>query len=165
MKSKIEFNNDLSTILKQLPEGALLTVKDGNCTNTMTIGWANFGVIWSRPIMMVAVRKSRYTHNLISKAKDFTVSFPIETDLSKELEYCGKHSGRDVDKVKECGLTYKESNKATSPIIKECDYHFECKILFSQPMDLNKLDSGIKNEYYADDDYHILYFGEIVDCY
>ncbi len=165
MKNKIEFSEDLNKVLKQLPKGAFLTVRNNDKVNTMTIGWATFGIIWNKPIMLVAVRKSRYTHNLISNSKDFTVSIPIEKNLEKGLEYCGEHSGRDVDKVKKCGLTYTEADKVSSPIIKECDYHYECKIVYDQFMNKEGLDGTIKNEYYANDDYHVYYFGEIVASY
>ena len=165
MKTKIEFNQDLDKILNQLPKGAFLTVKAKDNINTMTIGWANFGIIWRKPILMVAVRKSRHTYKLISEAEDFSVSIPVENNLEKELGYCGKYSGRDIDKIKECNLTLQESNVITSPIIKECDYHYECKIVFSQFMDSKNLDASIKDLLYPCDDYHMLYFGEILDCY
>ena len=42
--------------INKIKEGAFLTVKSGNALNTMTIGWVTFGVVWSKPIMMVAVR-------------------------------------------------------------------------------------------------------------
>ena len=38
--------------LKKIRKGAFLTVKAGNALNTMTIGWATFGFIGQRPIMM-----------------------------------------------------------------------------------------------------------------
>ncbi len=165
MRKEFEFNENLDKVLDQLPKGAFLIVKDDDKTNIMTIGWATFGFIWKKPVLMVAVRESRHTHNLISKAKDFAVSIPIEKDLSKELDFCGTYSGRDMDKAKECKLNFIDSNKISSPVIKECDYHYECKILFSQPMDLDRLDGTVKNECYPNNDHHILYFGEIVDSY
>ena len=161
----IEKSKDLDKVLKQLPGGAFLTVKNDNEVNTMTIGWANFGIVWGKPILMVAVRKSRYTHKLISKAQDYAVSVPVEIDLDKELDYCGTHSGRNENKIKKCKLHLTESKSILSPIVKECDYHYECKIVYSQFMDQSALDSSIKDQYYADDDYHVLYFGEIVESY
>ena len=165
MKKEFNYNENLDKIIKQLPNGAFLVVKHKDERNIMTIGWATFGFIWKKPILMVAVRETRHTHNLISRAKDFTLNIPIEKDLSKELDFCGTYSGKNMDKAKECRLNFANSNKVLSPIIKECDYHYECKILFSQPMDLKNLDSTVKAEYYEKDDHHILYFGEIVDSY
>ena len=35
--------------INKIKEGAFLTVKSGNALNTMTIGWASFGMVWRRP--------------------------------------------------------------------------------------------------------------------
>ena len=86
----------------QIKEGAFLTVKADGALNTMTIGWATIGYVWSRPIMMVAVRLSRHTFGLMEAAEDFTVSIP-STDMDAELDCCGTRSGRDFDKFKQGG--------------------------------------------------------------
>lgn len=165
MRKEIGFNEELKEVLNQLPKGAFLTVKDGEKINIMSIGWATFGVIWNKPMLMVAIRKSRYTYELMNNAKDFTVSVPVNVDLRKALKYCGTYSGRDVNKAKECNLTFKKANKVDSPIIAECDYHYECKTLFSQFMDPELLDENIKDRHYPNDNYHMFYFAEIVDSY
>jgi hypothetical protein len=103
--------------INNIKGGAFLTVKSGNALNTMTIGWATFGVVWSKPIMMVAVRSSRHTFGIIEAAKDFTVTAP-EGDMHKETAYCGSKSGRNVDKFKMCNLETTDSHQVASPIIK-----------------------------------------------
>lgn len=165
MKKNIPYNENLNEVLNQIKKGAFLTVKSGDILNTMTIGWASFGIIWNKPILMVMVRKSRYTHNIIEKADNFTVSVPINVDLKKALIYCGSYSGRDVDKFKEANLTEKKSQAVISPIIKECDYHYECRILFSQPMNAGPFDATLNNRFYPTGDLHTIYFGEIVESY
>lgn len=165
MKYEMTYNENLEVVLKQLSKGAFLTVSDGVNTNTMTIGWANIGIIWNKPIMMVMVRKSRHTYNIIKHAKDFTVSLPINIDLKKALVYCGSYSGRDVDKIVASELSLKKSNTVVSPIISQCDMHYECKIVHSQQLAPQNLDDSVKDRFYIDDDYHMLYFGEIMDCY
>lgn len=165
MKIEMRYNENLEKMLNQLSKGAFLTVSDGTNINTMTIGWANIGIIWNKPTMMVMVRKSRHTYSIIENAKDFTVSIPIEVDLQKSLVYCGSYSGRDVDKIKESNLSIKKSNHVISPIISQCDMHFECKIVHSQLLTPQNLEDNIKEKFYINDDYHVLYFGEIVDSY
>ena len=46
--------------INKIKKGAFLTVKSGNALNTMIIGWATFGVVWTKPIMMVAVRSPKF---------------------------------------------------------------------------------------------------------
>ncbi|HHY05139.1 MAG TPA: flavin reductase family protein [Thermoanaerobacterales bacterium] len=148
-------------ILKQIEKGVFLTVKQGDNTNTMTIGWGMLGRIWNRQIFMVLVRYSRYTYELIEKADSFTVSIPKYNTLEDALNICGTKSGRDIDKFKECNLTCEPGKTVASPIIAECDIHVECKIIYKQPLDPEKIPEEIKKVHYKTQDYHVLYYGEI----
>lgn len=165
MSRDILYNEDLKEVLDQIKKGAFLTVKSKDKINTMTIGWANFGIIWNKPILMVMVRKSRDTFNIIEQSGDFTISVPVNVDLKKALAYCGTYSGRDVDKFKEANLSLRKAKSVGSPIIKDCDYHYECNILFSQPMNSGNLDMSLVKRFYPTDDLHTLYFGEILQSY
>ena len=150
--------------MDQIRIGAFLTVKAGEALNTMTIGWATIGYVWSRPVMMVAVRFTRHTFTIIEKAADFTVSIPWE-DLGDELTFCGTKSGRDYDKFAECNLKTIPGQQVVSPIIQMRGLHYECKLVYKSAMDPAFLDSGYDERVYPAKDYHTLYFGEIVDCY
>lgn len=165
MRKEILYNEDLDKMLDQIKKGAFLTVSDGESVNTMTIGWGSVGVIWNRPIFMIAVRKSRHTYNVIENAKDFTISLPLNKNLKKELSYCGSYSGRDIDKIEACNLTTKNGKNVVSPIIADCELHYECKIVFKQDMNSTSLDKKIMERFYEDSDYHTLYFGEILSSY
>lgn len=149
--------------MTQIKKGAFLTVKADNTLNTMTIGWANIGFVWSKPIFMVAVRNSRYTFGIIEKAADFTVSIP-KTDMKEAIAFCGTQSGRTRDKFKECGLKPGQAQRTHSPIIETPGIHFECKIVFKSAMDPTFLDPEYE-KLYPNKDYHTLYFGEILECY
>lgn len=150
--------------MDQIEIGAFLTVKAGAALNTMTIGWATIGYVWSKPIMMVAVRLSRHTFTIIEKADDFTVSIP-SMDMSDELNFCGTQSGRDYDKFAECGLELTGAQLVVTPIIKAAGLHYECRIVYKSAMDPAFLDGAYDKVIYPTKDYHTLYFGEIVDCY
>ena len=150
--------------MAQIKKGAFLTVKSGKNMNTMTIGWANIGHVWRKPIMMVAVRLTRHTFGIIETAEDFTVSIP-SSDMKKEIMFCGTKSGRDYNKFKECNLQTSDSRKVVTPIIKVPGLHYECKIVYKSAMDPADLDKDYDAALYPDKDYHTLYFGEIVDCY
>lgn len=162
---KINYNELSKEMLKQLEKGAFLTVKNNDKVNAMTIGWGSIGYIWNRPIFTVLVRYSRFTYELLEKTNEFTVSVPTKSNLSKALGICGTQSGRDLDKIKAADLTLQESLSLETPIIKECDLHFECKIVHKQSMEPGLLDEGIKTDKYSDNDYHVIYYGEIVESY
>lgn len=160
----LNYMNIAGDAIAKIKKGAFLTVKAGEILNTMTIGWATFGFIWSNPIMMVAVRSSRHTFGIIEAAADFTVTVPAG-DMEKEIAFCGSKSGKDMDKFKVCNLEVISSQHVISPIIKTPGYHYECKIVFKSAMNPAYLDKGYDESLYPRKDYHTLYFGEIIACY
>ena len=163
---KVSYNQYFNEATESLSDnGAFLTVKSDNKLNTMTIGWATIGYIWGKKIMIVAVRKSRYTYQLIKESNEFTVSIPFNNKMKEELKFCGTKSGREYDKFKECNLKKQPSEMVNTPLIKGCDLHYECIIKYNQLMNIENLAESISKSYYQNDDYHTFYFGEIVNCY
>ncbi len=162
---KVDYKQYAKEFMEVLPKGVFLTVKVEDEVNTMTIGWANLGYIWGKPVLMVMVRESRYTYQLLEKTDEFTVSIPLNGGMKEELSFCGSNSGRDHDKFKECDLTSVTGQNVDTPLIEECDLHYECKIKFKQEMREKGLKEEINSNWYSDNDYHTLYFGEIVGCY
>jgi len=150
--------------MRKIRKGAFLTVRAADALNTMTIGWAMFGVIWQKPVLMVAVRKTRHTFGLMEKASDFTVSVP-SGDMSRETAFCGTQSGRDVDKFKMCGLKTSSGLHVASPVIHAPGIHIECKKIYQSALNPADLDPGLDQAIYPKQDYHTLYFGEILACY
>jgi flavin reductase (DIM6/NTAB) family NADH-FMN oxidoreductase RutF len=149
--------------ISMIEKGAFLTVQTNDQINTMTIGWALMGICWRKPILMVAVRDSRYTFGLMEAADDFCVSVPT-TDKRDEIFYCGTKSGRDVNKLEECGLTTRSGRQSASPIIDVPGLHIECRIVYKNALEPALLHSGY-HAIYPEKDFHTLYFGEIVACY
>ena len=153
----------IGRIVPLIESGAFLSAYDGNSFNTMTIGWGMTGVCWRKPVLMVAVRNSRHTYTVMESATDFTVSMPLG-NLRDEIFYCGTKSGRDVDKLAECGLKTTAAQKTATPIIDTHALHAECKIMYKSAMDPAFLDSD-HHALYPKKDYHTLYYGEILACY
>lgn len=165
MPVRSEYITDVADMLKQLPLGAFLTVKSGDKINTMTIGWGAIGFMWNRPVMMVMVRYSRYTHELIQDAVDFSVSVPLDGHLKKALAGAGSKSGRDLDKFKAFELGAETAKLINSPVIADCGLIYECRTLYKQPMEPGILEEVLDGKLYKDKDYHVLYYGEIVANY
>lgn len=144
--------------------GVFLTV-GGEKPNTMTIGWASIGYMWKMPVLTVLVRPQRHTYHLLQNADCFTVSVPTHNSLRKELAFAGSKSGRDNDKFVGHGLTPLPAQEVSAPIIAECGLHFECRTRLVQGMTPEHMDPEIRNGIYAADDFHTMFFGEIVRCY
>jgi flavin reductase (DIM6/NTAB) family NADH-FMN oxidoreductase RutF len=141
----------------------LLTAGDlaGNRFNTMAVAWGGFGVMWTLPIAMIVVRPQRHTRSFLDAAAGFTLcAFPEAH--RKALAYCGAHSGRDVDKMRETGLNPLASAHVAAPGYAEADLWIECRKLYFNDFDpANFLDPRIAKNY-PDKDYHRMYFGEVL---
>lgn len=155
--------------LKNMATGVFLTTKYKEAVNTMTIGWGGMTVVWGKPIFIVLVRDSRATYNLIDSSMEFTISVPINQKMTKELSFCGTKSLRDFDKFKECGITPLDGRKIGTPVIKEAGLHYECKVIYKQPLNQESITQIVKDKYYnpqsANKANHTVFFGEIVDHY
>lgn len=153
------------TIQRMREDGLLLVSSDAQGKpNVMTIGWGTIGSIWGRPVFLVLVRPSRYSYSRLEQNPDFTINVPPR-ELAAAAAHCGKVSGRDHDKFQEMGLTTVAGRQVRSPIIAECVVHYECRIVHRNDLAPATLPQAILDEYYPRDDYHRVYFGEIVACY
>lgn len=154
--------------VRQLPAGVFLVT--GREANPMTIGWAQWGVIWGKPILMVMVRHSRYSHGLIETGS-FTVSVPALGTMKEALAFCGSKSGRDIDKKAALHLQTVPSRINGVPGIAGCACHFECRTLLKTEASLSELEPALRSRFYGsnqatpDGDPHTLYFGEILAAY
>lgn len=162
---EISYKDKLDGVVEQLGKGVFLTVQLDDEVNTMTIGWGAIGIIWNKPVFQVLVRGSRYTHNLLEKSKEFTVSIPINQDLKQALAYCGTNSGGDVDKLKECNLSILPGRKVKAPVIAQCKRHYECRVIATQKLIEENISSDIGISFYGGGDYHTIFYGEIVSSY
>jgi len=142
----------------------LVSVNRDGKPNVMTIGWGFIGILWREPYFIIAVRPSRYTYTLLERSLDFTVNVPSK-GMERVVEYCGTFSGRDVDKFKKCGLTPLKAKVIKSPIIKECVIHYECVIKYRCDLMAKLMPEDVLSSWYPSNDYHRIYFGNIVEVY
>ncbi|MFH0911553.1 MAG: flavin reductase [Planctomycetota bacterium] len=128
--------------------------------NAMTVGWGSLGVMWSKPFAQVVVRPTRHTYGFLERADSFTLSaFPEK--YRGALEFCGGHSGRDVNKTAETGLTPIPSSRVAAPGFAEAELILECRKMYFDDLEPGHfLDPGIESNY--NHDYHRVYFGEIL---
>lgn len=162
---EIKYNEYAQEVLEALTKGAFLSVTDEGMDNTMTIGWGSVGYIWRKPVFMVMVRYSRHTYGMLDRAEEFTVSIPFGDKLKKELAFCGTKSGRDVNKFESCGIKPLRANTVNAPLIPGCHIHYECRVVYKQVLDPKALVSNMSDQFYKDDDVHVLFYGEIIGTY
>ena len=139
---------------------ALLTAGSKDDFNTMTISWGGLGTIWNKPVATVYVRQSRYTHDYMDKNEFFTISF-YSLQYKPILGVLGSKSGRDIDKIHDSKLTPKKAGKSVS--FEEAEVTIVCRKLMKQTIASENMPEDIVGQFYADNDLHDMYIGEVTD--
>ena len=160
-----EYKSIIPKLAEILPKGAFLTTKSGDKVNTMTIGWGSFGFEWGFPTAEVMVRESRYTKKAMDTEDSFTITFPQGDSMKESLGYCGQKSGRDTDKISDCGLKVISAKEVSAPVIVCKGFVLECKIISSTAMDEKSVRADILEKWYKSGDLHTFYFAEVVAAY
>jgi flavin reductase (DIM6/NTAB) family NADH-FMN oxidoreductase RutF len=130
MKSKEVFDvktvKNPSTFLFPVPTVLVTAVDAGGRPNVLTIAWT--GVVCSEPPMVsVAIQPPRYSHSLITHARDFVINIP-SAGLLRAVDACGLTSGREADKFAANGLTPVAATRVKAPLIQECPVNLECEV-------------------------------------
>lgn len=151
-------------IFRTFQTPALLTAGNREKCNTMTIGWGQMGTLWKMPVCTVYVRPERYTYHFMEEHDYFTVT--VLPEGAKEIaRICGTQSGRDVDKIKACGLTV-QYGAGEAPFFEEGELVAVCRKLFAQDMTPECVkDARVLESYGAKGGWHRIYTGEVLEAY
>jgi flavin reductase (DIM6/NTAB) family NADH-FMN oxidoreductase RutF len=79
-------------------------------------------------LLLISIDRSRYSHAGIDFHKEFVVHYPSAEQVEAAW-LCGTRSGRDIDKIKEAGLSLIDSIAVKVPTIKGVTVAFECKVI------------------------------------
>ena len=100
---------------------------------------------------------------------------PLDMPDAAINKLCGWQSGYQIDKVKEAGLLLEEPEMIRAPGIRQYPLTIECRVLYAQDQDLQKIPENIRDKMYPRDvdgtypmanrDFHTMYVGEIMDAY
>ncbi len=139
-------------------EWMLISAGDEKCHNMMTASWGFTGEMWGKDCAIAAIRPTRHTYTLTEQNDYFALCFMGDNRECHKV--CGSESGRDVDKVAKTGLT---------PIFDCGTMYFEEArlVLIVKKMYADTLkpecftDKAADTKWY-NNDYHKMYFGEIV---
>jgi len=125
----------------------LVTSTDGEGRpNIISVGWAMQADMNPAAFAIGLGQRSHSCANITASGQ-FVFALP-GAGLGEEVIYCGTHSGRDVDKFAETGLTPLPAAVVDAPLIEECVANFECKVVATQDIRT-----------------HRIFFGEVVACW
>lgn len=140
----------------------LITAGNREACNTMTASWGGLGILWGEPVATAYVRPQRYTKEFIDRERYFSLSFYGE-EYRKALGLCGSKSGRDMDKVKECGFTV-EYGLGDTPYFAEAELVLICEKQYADELKEEKfIDPTPAEKCYPLKDWHTFYIGKIVE--
>ncbi|MDN5345178.1 MAG: hypothetical protein PWQ18_1292 [Clostridia bacterium] len=121
----------------------LVGVKQGERHDLTTVAWFTQESS-NPPQVMVALHPHRYVLELLDAAGEFVLSI-LADDQEHIATYCGSHSGRDMDKIKELDLATVPSTAISTPGVRDALANLECKV---------------SNRYQSGD--HIIITGQVV---
>ena len=115
-----------SVLLNPVPVVMITCRNKEGKENVFTVAWT--GSICTKPPMLsISIRPERLSYEYIKETMEFTVNMPHRKQ-TRETDFCGVRSGRQLDKIKECGFTMVEGKDVNVPFIKECPVNIECKV-------------------------------------
>lgn len=94
--------------------------------NPITLSWT---MITSHkpPMMAISVGLTRHSLTAIRQAREFVIAFP-SSEMSKDALFHGTNSGRDMDKLAECGTRTQPATAIDCVLLADAVANFECKL-------------------------------------
>jgi flavin reductase (DIM6/NTAB) family NADH-FMN oxidoreductase RutF len=80
------------------------------------------------PLVGMSIRPSRHSYGFIQATGEFVINV-ASYKIARQVLYCGRRSGRDVDKFAGTGLTARAARFVRPPAIEECLAHLECRVV------------------------------------
>lgn len=128
MKKEVKLNR----AYRFVEPGCVVLVSSGTLQqpNVMTFSWQTPVNISEPCLILLAVNnhKVRYSYELIKQNLELVINVPGEK-LLEQTHLAGTVSGKNINKLKECGLTPVPAELVEPPLIKECSAHLECKVV------------------------------------
>ena len=144
--NKIEIGSE--TILYPMPCSIVGTQVNGK-PNYLAVAWFTM-VNFKPPCIAIALGKIHYSNAGIRQSGSFSINIP-SADMMDITDYCGIVSGKKYDKSKEFETFYGKSG--TAPMIQECPYNIDCKLINVVDLPSNELFIGEITAVYSDERY------------
>jgi flavin reductase (DIM6/NTAB) family NADH-FMN oxidoreductase RutF len=140
----------------------LITSGNAESFNTMTAAWGGFGYLWNLPVTTIFIRPQRHTFDYTEKNEFYTLCF-FEKKHKNILTYCGTHSGKDHDKIKDTGLIVRETDLGNI-YYEQARLVLECKKIYFDDIRPEHFVDRLIQRNYPKKDYHRMYIGKVIKC-
>jgi flavin reductase (DIM6/NTAB) family NADH-FMN oxidoreductase RutF len=99
--------------------------KDGQ-PNAIAIAWL-MPVSANPPLLAFAIRPQRHSYELLQENPAFVVN-AMTYEQAVDVLFCGRYTGRNVDKFATANLTLIAAQAVNAPAIAEALAHIECEV-------------------------------------
>lgn len=99
--------------------------KDGQ-PNAIAIAWL-MPVSVNPPLLAFAIRPQRHSYELLQENPAFVVN-AMAYEQAVDVLFCGRYTGRNVDKFAMANLTPTDAQAVDAPAIAEALAHIECEV-------------------------------------
>ena len=147
----LEMDNAVKLISK---DWMLITARDGEGVNAMTASWGGLGELWNNHVAFCFVRPERYTYGLMEREEKISLAFFGE-EYRSALTFCGKNSGRDMNKLAAAGLSASEIDG--TPVINEAKMLVIARKLYADDIKESSFIDTSMLKYYEKEDFHRFY--------
>ena len=115
--------NPRQTILVSASEKTEVFGKEKEVDNIMAANW-HTGLSFEPPMYAICLGKNSFTTELIKKSGNFCVNF-MPLSQKDKVFFCGRNSGKLMDKFEKTGLNKVECEKIDCVRVKEDVAHLE----------------------------------------
>jgi flavin reductase (DIM6/NTAB) family NADH-FMN oxidoreductase RutF len=136
-------------LLFPMPTPLIAAAHDGE-RGLMTVAWIGM-VSGTPPTIGMAIRATRNTLRLIEASGEFSVNVP-RVGMEAAVDFCGIVSGSGVDKFTAAGLTAAPASLVSAPLVAECPFNIECRVVTVHEMGEYRLVIGEIVETHADEE-------------
>ena len=126
--------------------------------SAMTASWGGLGVLWNKQVATIYVRPQRYSYKLCENAERISLCF-LPEEYRAALTYCGRNSGRDKDKLKDCSLDCTKIDGV--PVINQSKLALICKKAYADTLKKENFTDQQHIKHYPADYFHRVYILEI----
>lgn len=138
----------------------LICAGDEKSSNCMTASWGQMGVMWNKPVFTCVIRPQRYTFEFVEKNDIVAICF-FDDVYRASLTFCGRNSGRDVDKLDVTG--FEPIYDSGAVYYKQARLVLICRKIYVNDIKEEKfLDKNICESAYPNKDYHRSYTLEVL---
>lgn len=140
----------------------LITAGNIESNNSMTASWGGFGYLWNLPVTYIYIRPQRHSFSFVESNQYYTLCF-FEHKHKNILTYCGSHSGKEYNKIKETGLIPMQTELG-NVYFEQAKLVIECKKIYFDDIKPENFEDRLIRRNYPNKDYHRMYVGKVVKC-